>query len=77
MASDSVTSIPSRAAIGWLGPEYRTMSAAADEGMWLVNDPPRQLLKDKYGFDLTDAWLIRAQKTSVRWTAVNGTGWTG
>jgi hypothetical protein len=33
------------------------MAAPADEGMWLPNDPPRQLLKDKYGFDLTDAWL--------------------
>ncbi len=37
-----------------------------DEGMWLLNDPPRQQLKDKYQFDLTDAWLVRAQKASVR-----------
>jgi Peptidase S46 len=43
-----------------------TMTAAADEGMWLLNDPPRQHLKEKYGFDLTDAWLTRAQKASVR-----------
>src|SRR4051794_6567100 len=34
--------------------------------MWLLNDPPRQLLKKKYGFDLTDAWLEHAQKASVR-----------
>jgi hypothetical protein len=40
--------------------------ARADEGMWLLNDPPRQLLKDKYDFDLTDAWRERAQKASVR-----------
>jgi len=46
------------------------MSAAADEGMWLLNDPPRQLLNEKYGFDLTDAWLVRAQKASVRF--ING-----
>lgn len=45
-----------------------SMSAAADEGMWLVNDPPRQLLKEKHGFELTDDWLVRAQKASVRFT---------
>jgi hypothetical protein len=38
----------------------------ADEGMWLLNDPPRSLLKKKYNFDLTDAWLEHAQKASVR-----------
>jgi len=38
----------------------------ADEGMWLLNDPPRQHLKDKYQFDLTDDWLTHAQKASVR-----------
>src|SRR5260370_29164725 len=38
----------------------------ADEGMWLLNDPPRKLLLDKYGFELTDAWLERARLASVR-----------
>ncbi len=38
----------------------------ADEGMWLLNDPPRQLLQKKYKFELTDAWLEHAQKASVR-----------
>src|SRR5438034_6395842 len=42
------------------------VSVQADEGMWLLNDPPRQLLKRKYDFDLTDAWLERVQKASVR-----------
>jgi Peptidase S46 len=42
------------------------MNASADEGMWLVNDPPRAKLKEKYAFDLTDAWLDRAMKASVR-----------
>src|SRR6516165_11992850 len=41
----------------------------ADEGMWLLNAPPRQLLKDKYGFDLTDAWLERARLASVRFNS--------
>jgi hypothetical protein len=44
------------------------MSAAADEGMWLVNDPPRQHLQERYGFDLTEQWLTRAQKASIRFT---------
>jgi Peptidase S46 len=44
------------------------MAAPADEGMWLPNDPPRQLLKNKYGFDLTDAWLTKATRASVRFT---------
>jgi hypothetical protein len=41
-------------------------TANADEGMWLFNDPPRQLLQDKYRFELTDAWLERAMQASVR-----------
>ena len=31
--------------------------ARADEGMWLYSAPPRDQIKKKYGFDLTDAWL--------------------
>lgn len=38
----------------------------ADEGMWLLNNPPRDLLKRKYSFDLDNAWLERVQKASVR-----------
>src|SRR5437016_14424239 len=41
----------------------------ADEGMWLFNDPPRKLLKDRYGFDATDAWLEHVQKSSVRFNS--------
>jgi hypothetical protein len=41
----------------------------ADEGMWLYNNPPRQALKDKYGFDLTDEWLEHLQKSSVRFNS--------
>jgi hypothetical protein len=41
-------------------------SLPADEGMWLFNQPPRQLLKDRYGFELTDAWLQRVQRASIR-----------
>jgi hypothetical protein len=44
-------------------------SAPADEGMWLLNAPPRQLLKTKYQFDLTDEWLDRARLASVRFNS--------
>jgi hypothetical protein len=43
-----------------------TMPAYSDEGMWLLNDPPRERLKEKYRFELTDAWLQHAQLASVR-----------
>src|SRR5262245_63272141 len=42
------------------------MPAYSDEGMWLLNDPPRERLKEKYGFDLSDAWLEHARLASVR-----------
>jgi hypothetical protein len=41
-------------------------TAVSDEGMWLLNDPPRAQLKEKYQFDLTDAWLKNAMLASVR-----------
>jgi hypothetical protein len=41
----------------------------ADEGMWLYNDPPRKLLKERYNFDATDAWLEHVQKSSVRFNS--------
>jgi hypothetical protein len=40
--------------------------ARADEGMWLLNQLPRDLLKKKYDFDLTDAWRDRAMRASIR-----------
>ncbi len=38
----------------------------ADEGMWLFDQPPRKLLKARYGFDPTDAWLDHLQHAAVR-----------
>lgn len=43
----------------------------ADEGMWLFNQPPRELLKQRYGFEPTDAWLDHLQQSAVRF---NGGG---
>ncbi len=34
--------------------------------MWLLNDPPRDLLKTRHNFDLTDEWLTHARLASVR-----------
>lgn len=41
----------------------------ADEGMWLYNDPPRAQLKERYGFEVTEAWLENLQKASVRFNS--------
>lgn len=44
-------------------------STHADEGMWLFNDPPRKLLKERHQFDVTDEWLEHVQKSSVRFNS--------
>lgn len=41
----------------------------ADEGMWLFNNPPRDLIKQRYGFEITDQWLEHVQKSSVRFNS--------
>jgi hypothetical protein len=38
----------------------------ADEGMWLLNNPPVKVLQEKYHFQPTAAWLEHVQKSSVR-----------
>src|SRR5437763_202109 len=45
---------------------FAAASASADEGMWLFNRPPSALLKQRYGFEPTQAWLDHLQKASVR-----------
>src|SRR5208283_4429611 len=40
-----------------------------DEGMWLFNNPPREYLKKKYGFDADQKWLDHVQKSSVRFNS--------
>ncbi len=52
-----------------LGISMMTTSLSADEGMWLFNNPPRDRLKEKYGFDVTDEWLEHVQKSSVRFNS--------
>src|ERR1700724_2829526 len=41
----------------------------ADEGMWLFNNPPKKILKDKYNFEPTADWLEHVQKSSVRFNS--------
>src|SRR5258708_872396 len=43
-----------------------TFAARADEGMWLFNNLPKQLLKAKYGFEPSDEWINHIMKSSVR-----------
>ncbi len=40
--------------------------ALADEGMWLYNAPPKDAIKAKYGFELTEQWLDHVRLSSVR-----------
>ena len=42
--------------------------ATADEGMWLVNQPPAQVLKERYKFEPNAAWLEHVQKSCVRFS---------
>lgn len=42
------------------------VSALADEGMWLVNQPPVQMLQSRYGWAPSGGWLEHVQKSCVR-----------
>ena len=45
---------------------------AFDEGMWPFNNVPKEDIKQKYGFNVTDDWLRKVQLATVRFP--NGTG---
>ncbi len=44
-------------------------SLQADEGMWLFTNPPKKLLKEKYGFEPTEEWLKHVRQSSVRFNS--------
>lgn len=46
-----------------------TASVQSDEGMWLYNQPPREILHSRYQFEATDSWLAHLQKASVRFNS--------
>ncbi|HET6572407.1 MAG TPA: S46 family peptidase [Fimbriiglobus sp.] len=48
------------------------MTAQSDEGMWLPNDLPRAILREKYGFDLSDEFLKKIMSASVRFPSASG-----
>src|SRR5687768_9436253 len=48
---------------------FSTPMIDADEGMWLFNDPPRKILKERYGFEPTEQWMDHIQKSSVRFNS--------
>lgn len=41
----------------------------ADEGMWLFNNPPRTVLKERFGFEPTEDWLLHLQRSAVRFNS--------
>ena len=54
--------------------------AHGDEGMWLFNDLPVELLKERYGFEPSPEWAEHLMKSSVRFNVggsasfISGTG---
>jgi hypothetical protein len=47
-------------------------TGAADEGMWLFTQPPKTMLRERHGFELTDAWLEHVQRAAVRFGGGSG-----
>jgi hypothetical protein len=41
----------------------------SDEGMWLFNDLPVELLKERHGFEPTETWAEHLMKSSVRFNS--------
>lgn len=46
-----------------------TLQVHSDEGMWLFNQPPVKVLKERYGFEPTSEWLNHLQRASVRFNS--------
>ena len=41
----------------------------SDEGMWLYNNPPLKVLKERYNFEPTQEWLDHLRMSSVRFNS--------
>ncbi len=48
---------------------FAAWATNADEGMWLFNQPPRQILHERHQFEVTGDWLAHLQKSSVRFNS--------
>lgn len=46
-----------------------TNTLSGDEGLWLFNNPPKERLKERYGFDEPPSWYEHLQKASVRFNS--------
>ncbi len=58
--------------VGWclslsVGP--LSHSGRAEEGMWLFNDPPKKAIQEAYGYEVTDAWLQKLMRASIRFNS--------
>ncbi len=53
----------------WVACAALAIAAAADEGMWLFNDPPVRVLRQKYGFQPPAGWMEHLQRASVRFNS--------
>jgi hypothetical protein len=47
-----------------------SMALVADDGIWLFNQFPKQAVKQKYGFDVTDSFLDQLRLGSVKFIGV-------
>jgi hypothetical protein len=47
----------------------RPVAVRADEGMWLYNQVPTALLRDRYGFEPNGEWLDHLRQSSVRFNS--------
>ena len=48
------------------------LPAAADEGMWLFNNPPKDILQKKYGFTVTPEFLDHLRLASIAFRGASG-----
>ncbi len=45
------------------------LNTRGDEGMWLFNQPPVEVLRERYQFEATPEWLGHLQRASVRFNS--------
>lgn len=64
--SQSSPMITFRSLTRLLLPAIAAAALHADDGMWLLNNPPLKDLKEKHAFEATPPWLEHVQKSSVR-----------
>src|SRR4051812_49060070 len=48
---------------------FTPSAAPADDGMWLLTNPPTKLLQEHYHFEPSAAWLKNLQQSAVRFNS--------